>query len=164
MRAQPVLGLTQRLAGAESAQGRGRGERERERLPAIGARRGRGGGEIAVPEHASAGQLDLGLQRGQLVLAGQRVRALEVGAGRREAALHGQPRGVVRGRVARSGAIAGALAAKKRIPVGEGTLPTHGPLFVVMLIGTVLLVGLLNYVPALALGPIVEHLSMVAAR
>jgi len=57
-------------------------------------------------------------------------------------------------------AIAGSLAAKKRIPVGEGTLPTHGPLFVVLLIGTVLLVGLLNYVPALALGPIVEHLML----
>ena len=57
-------------------------------------------------------------------------------------------------------AIAGSLAAKKRIPVGEGTLPTHGPLFVVLLIGTVLLVGLLNYVPALALGPVVEHLML----
>jgi K+-transporting ATPase ATPase A chain len=56
--------------------------------------------------------------------------------------------------------IAGALAAKKRIPVGEGTLPTHGPLFVALLIGTVLLVGLLNYVPALALGPAVEHLVL----
>ena len=61
-------------------------------------------------------------------------------------------------------AIAGALAAKKRIPVGEGTLPTHGPLFVVLLIGTVLLVGLLNYVPALALGPVAEHLSMPPVR
>ncbi|UXH80493.1 potassium-transporting ATPase subunit KdpA [Roseateles amylovorans] len=57
-------------------------------------------------------------------------------------------------------AIAGSLAAKKRIPVGEGTLPTHGPLFIALLIGTVLLVGLLNYVPALALGPIVEHLML----
>ena len=57
-------------------------------------------------------------------------------------------------------AIAGSLAAKKRIPVGEGTLPTHAPLFVVLLIGTVLLVGLLNYVPALALGPVVEHLML----
>jgi len=57
-------------------------------------------------------------------------------------------------------AIAGSLAAKKRIPTGEGTLPTHGPLFVVLLIGTVLLVGLLNYVPALALGPVVEHLTL----
>ncbi len=59
-------------------------------------------------------------------------------------------------------AIAGSLAAKKKVPVGEGTLPTHGPLFVVLLIGTVLLVGLLNYVPALALGPVVEHLMLLA--
>ncbi|MDR2852377.1 MAG: potassium-transporting ATPase subunit KdpA [Burkholderiaceae bacterium] len=57
-------------------------------------------------------------------------------------------------------AIAGALAAKKRVPVTSGTLPTHGPLFVVLLVGTVLLVGLLNYVPALALGPVVEHLML----
>ncbi len=57
-------------------------------------------------------------------------------------------------------AIAGALAAKKRLPVTAGTMPTHGPLFVTLLIGTVLLVGLLNYVPALALGPMVEHLML----
>lgn len=57
-------------------------------------------------------------------------------------------------------AIAGSLAAKQRLPVTGGTLPTHGPLFVSLLIGTVLLVGLLNYVPALALGPIVEHLVL----
>jgi K+-transporting ATPase ATPase A chain len=57
-------------------------------------------------------------------------------------------------------AIAGALAAKKRLPVTAGTMPTHGPLFVGLLIGTVLLVGLLNYVPALALGPVVEHLML----
>ena len=57
-------------------------------------------------------------------------------------------------------AIAGSLASKKRIPVTEGTLPTHGPLFVVLLLCTVLLVGLLNYVPALALGPVVEHLML----
>lgn len=55
-------------------------------------------------------------------------------------------------------ALAGALAGKPRLPVTSGTLPTHGPLFVVLLVGTVLLVGLLNYVPALALGPVVEHL------
>ena len=60
-------------------------------------------------------------------------------------------------------AIAGALAAKKRLPVTAGTMPTHGPLFVTLLIGTVLLVGLLNYVPALALGPIVEHLMLGSA-
>ena len=57
-------------------------------------------------------------------------------------------------------AIAGSLAAKKRLAVTAGTLPTHGLLFVVLLIGTVLLVGLLNYVPALALGPVVEHLIL----
>ena len=61
-------------------------------------------------------------------------------------------------------AIAGALAAKQRLPVTSGTLPTHGPLFVTLLIGTVLLVGLLNYVPALALGPMVEHLMLWAAH
>ena len=61
-------------------------------------------------------------------------------------------------------AIAGALAAKKRLPVTAGTMPTHGPLFVVLLIGTVLLVGLLNYVPALALGPVVEHLMLWPAH
>jgi K+-transporting ATPase ATPase A chain len=61
-------------------------------------------------------------------------------------------------------AIAGSLAAKKRLPVTVGTMPTHGPLFVVLLIGTVLLVGLLNYVPALALGPVVEHLMLWPAH
>lgn len=60
-------------------------------------------------------------------------------------------------------AIAGALAAKKRLVVTAGTLPTHGALFVLLLIGTVLLVGLLNYVPALALGPVVEHLMLWSA-
>jgi len=59
-------------------------------------------------------------------------------------------------------AIAGSLASKQRLPVTAGTLPTHGPLFVTLLIGTVLLVGLLNYVPALALGPMVEHLVLWA--
>jgi K+-transporting ATPase ATPase A chain len=57
-------------------------------------------------------------------------------------------------------AIAGSLAAKKRLAVTSGTMPTHGPLFIVLLIGTVLLVGLLNYVPALALGPAIEHLML----
>jgi K+-transporting ATPase ATPase A chain len=61
-------------------------------------------------------------------------------------------------------AIAGALAAKKRLPVTAGTMPTHGPLFVSLLIGTVLLVGLLNYVPALALGPVVEHYMLWSAK
>lgn len=58
-------------------------------------------------------------------------------------------------------AMAGSLAGKKRATATAGTLPTHGPLFVGLLIGTVLLVGLLNYVPALALGPVVEHLTLV---
>jgi potassium-transporting ATPase potassium-binding subunit len=61
-------------------------------------------------------------------------------------------------------AVAGALASKKRLPVTAGTMPTHGPLFVSLLIGTVLLVGLLNYVPALALGPMVEHLMLWAGK
>ena len=61
-------------------------------------------------------------------------------------------------------AIAGALAAKKRLPVTAGTMPTHGPLFVFLLIGTVLMVGLLNYVPALALGPVVEHLMLGSSK
>ena len=60
-------------------------------------------------------------------------------------------------------AVAGSLAAKKRIPVSDGTMPTHGPTFVVLLIGTVLLVGALTFVPALALGPIVEHIMLWAA-
>jgi K+-transporting ATPase ATPase A chain len=61
-------------------------------------------------------------------------------------------------------AIAGSLARKKRLPVTAGTMPTHGPLFVTLLIGTVLLVGLLNYVPALALGPAIEHLQLWAGH
>lgn len=60
-------------------------------------------------------------------------------------------------------AVAGSLAAKKRIPVSDGTMPTHGPTFVALLIGTVLLVGALTFVPALALGPIVEHVMLWAA-
>ena len=57
-------------------------------------------------------------------------------------------------------AIAGSLAAKKTVPTTLGTLPTHTPLFVMLLIGTVLLVGALTFVPALALGPMVEHLQL----
>ncbi len=57
-------------------------------------------------------------------------------------------------------ALAGSLAAKKRIAVSAGTMPTHGPLFVLLLISTIVLVGALNYVPALALGPVVEHLML----
>ena len=58
-------------------------------------------------------------------------------------------------------AVAGSLARKKYTPPGPGTLPTHTPLFVVLLVGTVILVGALTFVPALALGPIVEHLQMM---
>jgi len=59
-------------------------------------------------------------------------------------------------------AIAGSLARKKRIEVTAGTLPTHGPLFVALLVGTVVLVGALTYVPALALGPVIEQLQLHA--
>ena len=61
-------------------------------------------------------------------------------------------------------AIAGSLAKKKIVPAGGGTLPTHTPLFVGLLVGVVILVGALTFVPALALGPIVEHLNLVAAK
>jgi potassium-transporting ATPase potassium-binding subunit len=57
-------------------------------------------------------------------------------------------------------AIAGSLASKKRVPVTAGTMLTYGPTFIILLIGTVLLVGALTFVPALALGPIVEHIVM----
>jgi potassium-transporting ATPase potassium-binding subunit len=61
-------------------------------------------------------------------------------------------------------AIAGALARKKIVPAGAGTLPTHTPLFVGLLVGVVILVGALTFVPALALGPVVEHLTLIAAE
>ena len=57
-------------------------------------------------------------------------------------------------------AIAGSLASRQRLPVTSGTLPTHGLMFVGMLAAVVVLVGVLNYVPALALGPVVEHLQL----
>ncbi len=57
-------------------------------------------------------------------------------------------------------AIAGSLAAKKQVPVSAGTFPTHGPLFVGLLVGVVIIVGALTYFPALSLGPIVEHLML----
>ena len=59
-------------------------------------------------------------------------------------------------------AIAGSLAAKPRLPANAGTLPTHGPMFVFLLVAIVVLVGVLNYVPALALGPVAEHLQLFA--
>ena len=57
-------------------------------------------------------------------------------------------------------AIAGSLAHKKKVPAGAGTLPTHTPLFIVWLIAVVIIVGALSFLPALALGPIVEHLMI----
>jgi potassium-transporting ATPase potassium-binding subunit len=57
-------------------------------------------------------------------------------------------------------AIAGSLAAKRTVPASAGTLPTHTPLFVVFLVGVIILVGVLTYAPALALGPVIEHLHM----
>ncbi len=61
-------------------------------------------------------------------------------------------------------AITGSLARKKIVPAGPGTLPTDTPLFVALLIGVVILVGALTFVPALALGPVVEHLNLIAAK
>jgi K+-transporting ATPase ATPase A chain len=61
-------------------------------------------------------------------------------------------------------AAAGSLAAKKKVPSTSGTFPTHGPLFVGLLVGTVLIVGALTYFPALSLGPIVEHYLMQSGR
>ncbi|CAK6488178.1 Potassium-transporting ATPase potassium-binding subunit [Pantoea sp. Nvir] len=58
-------------------------------------------------------------------------------------------------------ALAGSMAVKKAQPVGNGTLPTHGPLFIALLIGAVLLVGALTFIPALALGPVAEHLQLL---
>jgi K+-transporting ATPase ATPase A chain len=57
-------------------------------------------------------------------------------------------------------AIAGSLVQKKKIPAGSGTLPTHTPLFIAWLIGVIIVVGALSFLPALALGPIVEHLMI----
>jgi K+-transporting ATPase ATPase A chain len=61
-------------------------------------------------------------------------------------------------------ALAGALAAKKKVPAGVGTLPTHTPLFIFFLIGVVLVVGALTFFPALALGPVVEHLMLYGGK
>jgi K+-transporting ATPase ATPase A chain len=59
-------------------------------------------------------------------------------------------------------AIAGSLAAKKSVPPSVGTFPTTSPLFVGLVVGVILIVGGLTFFPALALGPIAEHLSMIA--
>jgi len=61
-------------------------------------------------------------------------------------------------------ALAGSLAKKRVTPAGPGTLPTHTPLFVCLLCGTVLIVGALTFIPALALGPVVEQIQMQGAR
>ncbi len=61
-------------------------------------------------------------------------------------------------------AIAGSLAGKKLIPTTSGTLPTNGTLFVVLLVGTVVIVGALTYFPALSLGPVVEHFQMLNGK
>jgi len=61
-------------------------------------------------------------------------------------------------------ALAGSLAAKKRIPASIGSMATHTQMFVWLLIGTVLLVGALNFIPALALGPVIEHLNMTSTH
>jgi K+-transporting ATPase ATPase A chain len=61
-------------------------------------------------------------------------------------------------------AAAGSLARKKQVPVSAGTFPTHGPLFVALLVGVVVIVGALTFFPALSLGPVVEHLLMHQGR
>ncbi len=61
-------------------------------------------------------------------------------------------------------ALAGSLATKKKVPAGVGTLPTHTPLFISFLVGVVIIIGALTFFPALALGPIAEHLIMVGAH
>lgn len=61
-------------------------------------------------------------------------------------------------------ALAGSMAAKKRIPSSIGTMATHTPMFIWLLVGTVILVGALTFVPALGLGPVVEHLTMIGAH
>jgi K+-transporting ATPase ATPase A chain len=61
-------------------------------------------------------------------------------------------------------AVAGSLVSKKRVPVSAGTFPTHGPMFVVLLTAVILIVGGLTFFPALALGPVVEHLAMSAGQ
>ena len=61
-------------------------------------------------------------------------------------------------------AIAGSLVTKKTVPASAGTFPTDGPLFVGLLVGTILIVGGLTFLPALALGPVAEHLVMAAGQ
>jgi K+-transporting ATPase ATPase A chain len=61
-------------------------------------------------------------------------------------------------------AIAGSLAVKKRAPASAGTFPTHGPVFVGLLIAVILIVGGLTFFPALSLGPIAEHMAMISGQ
>jgi potassium-transporting ATPase potassium-binding subunit len=61
-------------------------------------------------------------------------------------------------------ALAGSLAAKKKVPAGPGTLPTHTPTFIFFLVGVVIVIGALTFFPALALGPIVEHLVLYGGK
>jgi K+-transporting ATPase ATPase A chain len=61
-------------------------------------------------------------------------------------------------------AVAGSLAAKKKVPFTSGTFPTHGPLFVGLLVGTVILIAALTYLPAVSLGPLVEHYLMHSGK
>ncbi len=61
-------------------------------------------------------------------------------------------------------AIAGSLAAKPKVPPSAGTFPTHGPLFIGLLIGVILILGGLQFLPALALGPLAEHFAMLAGK
>ncbi len=60
--------------------------------------------------------------------------------------------------------IAGSLAAKNIRPVSSGTFPTHGTLFLILLIGTIIIVGALNFFPALSLGPILQHLLTISGK
>jgi K+-transporting ATPase ATPase A chain len=61
-------------------------------------------------------------------------------------------------------AAAGSLVQKKQVPLSAGTFPTHGPLFVGLLVGVVVIVGALTFFPALSLGPVVEHFLMWQGR
>ncbi len=61
-------------------------------------------------------------------------------------------------------AMAGSFAAKKKAPASRGTFPTHGPLFIGLLLGVIVVLYLLQYFPALALGPVVEHLLLAAGK
>ena len=61
-------------------------------------------------------------------------------------------------------AIAGSLAAKPKLPASAGTFPTHGPLFIGLLVGVILILGGLQFIPALSLGPLAEHFTMLAGK